>query len=177
MYALWLTTLVLMLGVTLLLDKIGIIHLDQSTEGGLSPSQRTIAFGVVSCYILLLPALMTFAFAQLAKRARLGGRWIAISACLIGLCAGSAGFYHAPSFKSAADAATGTNPTPAYGIDVCPFANPGFWVHPLRSLFRMYTIGVFQPYQTLLPIVLGMILLSQSRGVTTSSEWQTAANS
>ncbi|HEX3601634.1 MAG TPA: hypothetical protein VHU84_15890 [Lacipirellulaceae bacterium] len=176
MYALWLTALMLMLGLTIMLNKMGIIHLDQSSEGPLSPTQRTIAFGVVSCYILVLPVLMTVAFARMAKRARLGGRWIVISACLIGLCAGSVGFYHGPSFKSAADAVTRTNPTPAYGVDVCPFANAAFWVHPLRSLFRMYTIGVFQPYQTLLPIAIGVILLIRSTRLTPTTEWQTVTN-
>jgi hypothetical protein len=112
----------------------------------------------------------------MAKRVRLGGRWIVISACLIGLCAGSVGFYHAPSFRSAADAATGTNPTLAYGVDVCPFANTAFWVHPFRSLFRMYTIGVFQPYQTLLPIAIGAFLLLRSTRLTPTAEWQQTAN-
>jgi hypothetical protein len=176
MYGLWISTVLILQGVIILLNTTGIAHLGEPATGEMSHSQRAIVFGSLAWCLLVLPALSTWVFARLAKRARLGLRWFAFAACVLALTAGSVRFYPGERYKSAADALTRTAPTPTYWLDVMPFGNAAFWLHPARSLYRTYTIGIFQPYQTLLPIATMTFLLLRSRRFATTTEWQPAIN-
>jgi hypothetical protein len=88
---------------------------------------------------------------------------------VVALFAGSIDFYRGPGFHSAAEAAAGTAPTMMYWLNM-PFFDAPFWARMPGSLFRLYTRGIFQPYQTLLPVVLAAILLLRSKQLALRAE-------
>ena len=47
-----------------------------------------VKYAVLGCFTLALPAIVLYGFNRLARRAALGGRWVLISACILGLFIG-----------------------------------------------------------------------------------------
>jgi hypothetical protein len=157
--AVWLISGYSILGVIKLLGLLGCVETNQHSSGIGSPAVRVMQFAFVVWSLLVLPAIVTFVFARLAKRASLSWCWIAVVACIVGVSVGTIQFERlstARHFPTIHNSTGKPVPEHVYTL-VVPLFEPNYWSG--RSMFRWYTHGVLQPFQLLLPAIVGAMVL------------------
>jgi hypothetical protein len=161
--AAWIATGYSILGVIKVLGLLGCAEVNEHTSDVTSPAVRALLFAFVVWCLLAIPAIVTFIFARLAKRAALQWRWVAITACIVGISVGTVRFERVAegkNFRTAYDSAGKPLPKNQYIVSV-PLFEPSFWCG--RSLFRWYTHGLLQPFQLLLPSMVCATVLLRGR--------------
>ena len=160
----WLATAYSILGVIKVLGLLGCAEVNEHTSDITSPAVRTLLFAFVAWSLLAIPAIVTFGFARLAKRSALHWRWVAITACIVGISVGTVRFERVAdgkNFRTVYDSDAKPLPKNQYIASV-PLFEPSFWNG--RSLCRWYTHGLLQPFQLLLPSMIGaMVLLRRNQ--------------
>jgi hypothetical protein len=126
-----------------------------------STGQQTIwcvvAYLIVVWCLLAVPALVTFAFVRLAKRAALAWPWIALVAGIVGLSVGTVRVQHiGPHTALKVFDMTGTPvPTNRFMVALPLDSNWASW----RSMGQWYMGSPLQPYQLILPVAVAAALL------------------
>jgi hypothetical protein len=157
--AAWIATGYSILGVIKVLGLLGCAGVNEHTSDVSSPGVRIFLFSFVVWCLLAVPAIVSLGFARLARRAALHWRWVAITACIVGIGVGTVRFERVAegkNFRTVYDSAGKPLPKNQYIVSV-PLFEPSFWSG--RSLFRWYTHGVLQPFQLLLPSMVGALVL------------------
>lgn len=124
-----------------------------------------VKYACMITLLIVIPTLVTYAFAKLATRAALGWSWILLAACLVGVFAGTIKWFRAGEGTLNVIYNTQTHqpqsPQPYSFTIAFPLFDHNWWYW--SSLRRWYLSNPLQPLQLLLPLAAAGVVLLRSR--------------
>jgi hypothetical protein len=161
----WLAVWLVLYGVGIVLERCGVV-LTHEFDGKISTGERLAEFFGFAVLLFALPALTMYSLSRIAKRAAVDWKWLAASACLLGLAVGMLrGEFPRPSSQARLPNGQRVPADQPLVILGAPVLAPGF-----REAWNWYTQDLQQIGQLLLPLAVAGIAVLRARRLSLRSE-------